>query len=155
MLTDTTEYAMRAMVCLAIGEGQYQTSASLAERASVPAPYLIKVLQQLAAAGLINSQRGLGGGWQLAKAPEDISLLDIIRVVQRIERIQTCPLGLANHGSQLCQLHQAQDQAAKSLIEIYGDKTLGEILFTEGSKPLCDREQTAQLEVSAKKRSGR
>lgn len=154
MLTDTTEYALRAMVCLAIGEGQYQTSASLAERASVPAPYLIKVLQQLAGAGLINSQRGLGGGWQLAKSPEDISLLDIIRVVQRIERIDTCPLGLANHGPQLCQLHQAQDHAARALIEIYGDKTLAQVLFTNGSKPLCDREQTAQLEVSAKNRSG-
>jgi Rrf2 family protein len=153
LLTDTTEYAMRAMVCLAIGEGQYQTSASLAGRASVPAPYLIKVLQQLAAAGLIYSQRGLGGGWQLAKKPEEITLLDIIRVVQPIERITTCPLGLENHGPNLCQLHQAQDLAAKAIIEIYGDKTLSQILFTEGSKPLCDKEQTAELEISAKKRS--
>ena len=62
MLTDTTEYALRAMVCLAIVEDEYATSVTLAERASVPAPYLIKVLQQLAAAGLISSQRGLGGG---------------------------------------------------------------------------------------------
>ena len=151
MLTDTTEYALRAMVCLAIVEGEYATSVTLAERARVPAPYLIKVLQQLAAAGLISSQRGLGGGWMLALEPEEISLLDIIRVVQPIDRVQECPLGLQNHGKNLCLLHKTQDEAARALIEVYGRRTLGDVLNTRMNKPLCDATQTARLQISASK----
>jgi Rrf2 family transcriptional regulator, nitric oxide-sensitive transcriptional repressor len=148
MLTDTTEYAMRAMVCLAFAKGDYATSAALAKRATVPAPYLIKVLQQLAASGLVSSQRGLGGGWALAKKPEEISLLDIIRVVQPVERIRECPLELENHGNALCLLHETQDRAAQALIEVYGQRTLADVLDAKNNKPLCDPAQTAELEIS-------
>lgn len=148
MLTDTTEYAMRAMVCLAFAQDEYATSAALAKRATVPAPYLIKVLQQLAASGLISSQRGLGGGWMLAKKPEEISLLDIIRVVQPVERITECPLGLDNHSNSLCMLHETQDEAAEALINVYGRRTLADVLDANDAKPLCDPAQTTQLEIS-------
>ena len=145
------------MVCLAFADDKYATSAALAERATVPAPYLIKVLQQLAASGLISSQRGLGGGWMLAKKPEEISLLDIIRVVQPVERITECPLGLDNHGTSLCLLHETQDEAAQAFIHVYGKRTLADVLDASNNKPLCDQEQTARLEIriaKPKKKAG-
>ena len=84
MFTQTTEYALRAMAALALFPGTLVATSSVAERTKVPSNYLAKVLQQLAAAGLIEGRRGVGGGYKLAKPASQINMLDIIRSVGRL-----------------------------------------------------------------------
>lgn len=149
MFSQTTEYALRAMSWLALSPDALVPTAQLATKTKVPPHYLAKVLQQLAAADLIKGRRGVRGGYKLTRPASEITLLDVVRSVAEINRITACPLGLENHSGSLCPLHRRMDAAAKTIIDLYGSISLGD-LVTEpsGVKPLCDREATARLTVS-------
>lgn len=149
MFSMTTEYALRAMACLAINTGVLVSTNVIAAQTKVPPNYLAKVLQSLAGANLITGRRGVGGGYKLASPPGDISLLQVIRAVATVERITKCPLGLPNHGSTLCPLHRKADQAAAAVIDIYQNATLLDLLKADvPSKPLCDTALTAKLTIN-------
>lgn len=120
LFSQTTEYALRAVVWLADHVGEPQTTQQIAKATKVPAKYLVKVLQPLGRAGLVHAQRGLGGGFTLARSPQDLTVLDIIDVVEPLERIETCPLGLKAHGVNLCPLHRKLDDAIAILREAFG-----------------------------------
>jgi Rrf2 family transcriptional regulator, nitric oxide-sensitive transcriptional repressor len=150
MFSQTTEYALRAMACLAMKPAELVPTPVLAEQTKVPANYLAKVLQQLAAAKLITGRRGVGGGYKLARPAADIRLLDVINSVTTVTRIQSCPLGLATHGSRLCALHRKADEAAAAVIEVYNGVTLHDLIMDPNpNKPLCDTKASAALTVSA------
>lgn len=139
LFSQTTEYALRAMVFLADDGQEPQVTSRIAEKTRVPAGYLSKVLQSLRRAALVHAQRGLGGGWMLARAPAAISILDIVNAVDPIRRITTCPLGLGAHGKNLCALHRKLDDAMAHVENVFRTATLDDILQTPGkSKPLCD-----------------
>jgi Rrf2 family protein len=53
----------------------------IAEAKEIPAPFLTQILLKLKEAGLVRSSRGSSGGYRLARTPEDISLIDVLRVV--------------------------------------------------------------------------
>lgn len=149
MYSQTAEYALRAMACLAMRPDQLVPTPTLAKQTKVPTSYLSKVLQLLAASGLIEGRRGVGGGYKLARPATEVTLLEIINAVSPVERIETCPLGLPNHGPFLCPLHRKADQAAACVIEIFQGVTLGDLISDPMSnKPLCDVEATARLTIA-------
>jgi Rrf2 family nitric oxide-sensitive transcriptional repressor len=150
LFSQTTEYALRVMAWLALSPDQLVPTIMLAEKTKVPAHYLAKVLQQLASADLVTGRRGVRGGYKLARPAREITLLSVVRAVSEVERIKSCPLGLENHGPNLCPLHRTVDAAARLVIELLDDRTLEDLLSEPGvSKPLCDAEATARLTVSA------
>lgn len=140
MLSQTAEYALRALACLALEEPALLSAGELAERTQAPADYLAKVLQQLAASGLIQGKRGVGGGYRLARPAAEIRLLDAVNAVTPLQRIERCPLGLREHGANLCPLHRKMDQAIAAVIEVFNGVSLAEVLDApEGvSAPLCE-----------------
>ena len=149
MLSQTTEYALRAMACLAFSPDELTPTPRLAESTLVPPNYLAKVLQSLAQADLISGRRGVGGGYRLARAAEDISLLDVVNAIDPIERIKTCPLGLPNHGTNLCALHRCVDDAARQFIEQFASIRLSDLIEeSNGSVPLCDTEMMRAMSLS-------
>lgn len=151
MFSQTTEYALRAMSWLALSPDTLTPTGQLAEKTKVPSHYLAKVLQQLSDAKLITGRRGVKGGYRLSRPPAQITLLEVINAVAEVKRITTCPLGLANHGPNLCPLHRRIDAAAKAIIDLYGSATLESLLDEPGgSKPLCDQEMTAKLSIGGR-----
>lgn len=138
MISQTAEYALRAIAHLAIYSEQAQTTQQIAESTHVPLPYLSKVLQALTREGLIHSQRGLHGGFLLLKSPETLSVYDVVQAVDPMQRITTCPLGLAAHGKNLCPLHRRLDDAFLQIEQSFREATLAELLREPTtSKPLC------------------
>lgn len=127
LLTQSVEYALRAVVYLA-REGEPRTTAQTAEATQVPAAYLSKVLQGLARAGVVKSQRGIGGGMTLVPSPQELTILDVVNAVDPLQRIETCPLGLPEHGVRLCALHRRLDNAMKSVEEAFRRSTLADVL---------------------------
>ena len=97
LISQTSEYALRAVVCLGGSIGQPMTTAAIAKLTRVPQDYLSKVLQGLSKAGLVDSQRGVGGGFVLARSLDDLTVLDVINAVDPLKRITRCPLLLAAH----------------------------------------------------------
>lgn len=149
MLSQTVEYALRAMSSLAYRPDELVPTPELAETTKVPSNYLAKVLQTMASADLIFGRRGVGGGYRLARPPEEITLLDVVNAVNPVQRITTCPLGLENHGPNLCPLHRRMDEAARLVIELFGKTTLADIVSGEGTPqlPLCNESMTQQLRI--------
>lgn len=139
MFSQTAEYALRALTFLAQNYPAPQTTAKIAEGTQVPAGYLAKVLQQLGKANLLHAARGKHGGWEMAKSPAFISILDIVNVVDPIRRIDACPLRLATHNIMLCPLHKKMDQALEQIERTLASSTLAELLATPGMPvPLCN-----------------
>jgi Rrf2 family protein len=81
--TAKADYAVRAAVELAasVGEGPVKAE-QLSEAQSIPLNFLENILAELRRAGIVESRRGAAGGYLLAKAPEDVSLADVIRAVE-------------------------------------------------------------------------
>lgn len=130
MLSQTVEYALRAMVHLAALEpGHSVNSQSIAGRTKIPHGYLSKILRDLVVADLVRSQRGPNGGFTLARLAEKISLLDVINAVDPIARITKCPLGNPAH-LKLCPLHSRLDRAIATIEQEFRQTTLAELLAT-------------------------
>ena len=139
MLSQTVEYALRAMVYLAGFSDEPLPTEQIAEKTKVPPAYLAKVLQNLTRKGLVRSHRGVRGGFSLAQSPEDITVLDVVNAVEPIQRIRTCPLELKSHGVRLCPLHFRMDRAMALVEEAFRQSTLAEILAEPtDSVPLCE-----------------
>jgi Rrf2 family protein len=127
MFSQTSEYALRAVVYLASQEGEPRTVQQIAEVTRVPAGYLSKVMQSLSRAGVVQSQRGLHGGFTLAVAPRDLTVFAVIQAVDPIRRITRCPLGLPGHVN-LCPLHRRLDRAMALVEEALTESSIAELL---------------------------
>jgi Rrf2 family transcriptional regulator, nitric oxide-sensitive transcriptional repressor len=138
MISQTVEYALRAVVYLADQGETPCTTQQIAEATRVPAAYLSKVLQGLSRGKLVHSQRGLHGGFTLAREPEDVTIWDVVQVIEPIERIRECPLGLASHRLRLCPLHKRLDDAIALIERAFRATTVAEVIAEPTtSKPLC------------------
>jgi Rrf2 family nitric oxide-sensitive transcriptional repressor len=139
MISQTAEYALRAVAALASHPDEPMVTQRLAELTKVPAGYLSKVLQALGRAGFVRSMRGLHGGFVLTRKAEELSVYDVVQAVDPLQRIRTCPLGLKTHGVRLCPLHRRLDDAMKMVEDAFRKSNLAEILAepTE-STPLCE-----------------
>jgi Rrf2 family protein len=140
MISQTAEYALRAAVVLATESARSWSREELARITKVPSDYLSKVLQSMARAKVVTSVRGAHGGFKLSRAPDSISLLDIVNAVDPLERIRTCPLGIRSHGINLCPLHRRLDQAYAMVEKAFRASSLAELtLEASGSGPRpCD-----------------
>lgn len=142
MFSQTVEYALRAVVCLAVPPPRPWKTSDIAEKTKVPPAYLSKVLQELVRAGLVHSQRGAGGGMTLARDSAEITILDVVNAVEPIQRITTCPLDLKSHGVRLCPLHRRMDNALAHVESALRSSTLAELLAEPTmSTPLCEVDQ--------------
>ena len=138
MLSQTVEYALRAVVTLATAEGSPMVTADIAKATDVPMGYLYKVLQQLGRNDLVQSQRGSKGGFTLRRKPEEVTLLQVINAVDPLKRIHRCPMDQIQEVDALCALHQRIDDAMAALEKAFADTTVEELLCnSEKRYPLC------------------
>ncbi|MCA9244244.1 MAG: Rrf2 family transcriptional regulator [Phycisphaerales bacterium] len=146
MISPTAEYALRAIVALAQRHDRAVVTPDLAKATRISAPYLSKILQSLGRAELVLSQRGVGGGFRLARAPGKMSVLEVINAVDPVRRIRTCPLGIASHGTRLCPLHRRLDDVAERTEQAFAETTIAELLSEDGpSKALCASKELVRL----------
>ncbi|NLF30508.1 MAG: Rrf2 family transcriptional regulator [Planctomycetes bacterium] len=142
MISQTAEYALRAVTCLAAAEGGPLTARQIATLTRVPAGYLAKVLQSLVRSGLVESTRGVHGGFRLARRPQEMSILDVVQAVDPLQRIRDCPLHLKAHRHRLCALHRRLDDAMRHIEEILGAASISDLLDeAEPVRPLRDASQ--------------
>jgi len=137
LISRTSEYALRAVIWLIQDPTASQTTRQIAAGTHTPPDYISKVLQLLAKAGWVRSQRGLGGGFQFVGDPAHVTVLDVINAVDPVERIHTCPLGLKAHGVNLCPLHRGMNEVVDQMEARFGKTKLTDLLNTDSeSVPL-------------------
>jgi len=128
LLSDASEYALRAVVWLAQCPREPKKVREIAAETCAAPGYLVKVLQSLAKAGILSAQRGIHGGFTLVRKPAELSVLEVINAVDPIERIRHCPLALESHQGRLCPMHQRIDDAMATIEAAFQDATIEQLL---------------------------
>lgn len=118
-ITRQADYALRAVIYLArIDQNTKASTKDIAEEQQIPPSFLAKIISQLSIAGLITTSRGARGGVSLAKAPEKISILEVVEAIDGPMLLNectgnpnTCPFG------EDCPLHHVWCEAKAELHE--------------------------------------
>lgn len=92
MLSNTCKYAVRAVVYLSVFATENKKSGikEIAEKLDIPSPFLGKIMQTLAKQKIVNSSKGPNGGFWLARLAEDISLMEIVELVDGTDVFDLC-----------------------------------------------------------------
>jgi Rrf2 family transcriptional regulator, nitric oxide-sensitive transcriptional repressor len=134
VISQTAEYALRIVVWLASRHPEAQTTREIAGATRIPPGYLAKVLQSLGRGGLVNSRRGLHGGFTLVREPSAITPLEVVNAIDPIRRLDGCPLGLEAHASQLCPLHRKLDDAMAHIESGLAESRISDLVRAD---PFC------------------
>lgn len=129
LLNLTAVYGLRALATLAtLAPGASLNAADLADRTHVPQQYLSKVMRKLVLAKLVRSQRGHGGGFQLHRAPAEITVADALHALD-LEVGPGCAFGFeACDPANPCPLHPLWSQLQQSLQQWTGGSTFADLL---------------------------
>ena len=91
-ITRETDYGVRCVLYLARKAQEIAPVNEIAKAMHIPKSFLAKILQRLVKAGIVISGRGISGGFSLAKKPENISILDVVKAIQGDSAINICAI---------------------------------------------------------------
>jgi Rrf2 family protein len=134
MLSNTSKYAIRAVIYLAVyaTENKRIGIKKIAEALDIPSPFLGKILQVLVRRKLLSSTKGPHGGFGLGKEPHSITLYDIIMEMDGDDLFNSCLLG-AGHCDEnkeeggYCAMHNDFGDVRKQMVDLYKGKSIGEL----------------------------
>ena len=142
MISQTAEYALRAVVMLGSNPGSPWTTRQIAAKTRVPSGYLSKVLQALGRAGLVEAQRGLYGGFVLSRSLDDLTVLDVINAVDPLKRIERCPRAGLRMELAWCSLHRRLDEGIAQIERFSGGQRSANWSPERTRSGLCVRRST-------------
>lgn len=135
MISRTGQHHVRALAYLAIlPAGTYAGAPLLAHAIGAPRNYLGKLLQSLTRHGLIESRKGAGGGFRLARPAREITLLQILEPIEQLSSLSSCFLGepiCSNESA--CAVHHRWAGVRDAYLALLAETTLGDLV--EGHAP--------------------
>ncbi len=136
VITRATEYAIRTVIYLA----QQPTNDIVLKRdicrtQNVTPAFLTKILQPLIKAGIVSSQRGVGGGFLLAKDPGTITLLDILQAEEGQLKLNHCLIDDdACERDAHCPAHEVWHEAQEEMVQVLQKYSVAELVQREKVK---------------------
>lgn len=141
LMNKTTELGLQSVLFLAQQpEGRLVNPQEIADRLGESATYMAQVLRRLTQAGIIRSHRGAAGGFELARTPSDVTLLDIVEACQGAVQGNYCQDVLAERVPLMCGWHQAMWELKESCRTVLTRWTIARILQAPVAKvpsPAC------------------
>lgn len=145
MLSNSCKYGIRAVIYIASRqEGDRKTGIQQISRdLDLPTPYLAKILQILAKKKLLKSLKGPHGGFSLLKAPAEISIYDIVNIIDGEEIFTNCIIHdttckNADRQKIPCPLHEDYSKIRADLIQFFKTVTVEEMVKkTRNSKKIA------------------
>ena len=140
MITQKTKYALKALMVLAdrkAGEAEALRIEEIAERSGAPKRFLEHILLELKRAGLIGSRRGRNGGYELIKEPKQVSLAEILRLIDGPLAPLPC---LSRHAYQRCD--DCKDETTCRVRAVFGGFYAAYLLMID-SLTLADLQEDA------------
>lgn len=140
--TNRTDYGIRALIHLANHQGTRVKAADIGAAMDIPTGFLQQVLQELQRARLVSSRPGPSGGYQLARSPDDITILEIVETLEGPIETSECALrGGPCHWDHVCALHWVWSSARAALSGALRDATLARVAaddraIAEGTRPV-------------------
>ncbi len=128
LFSQSCKYAIRALVHLSLRADSPSLSREIASEIQVPEHFLAKILQNLVRHQLLDSFKGRGGGFQLARAPERISLGAIVLAVDGNGLTENCLLGLPHCSADSpCPMHDWWSLQRRELKEMLEGQSLADL----------------------------
>jgi Rrf2 family protein len=141
-LTKKADYGLIALKHLAVNQSRGSCSAKdIAETYGIPLPLLSKILQKLAKNGFLRSEHGTNGGYQLARDPQDITALEVIRLIDGPIFLTSCftEHGMCSH-SERCNVREPLRKVHEGIL-----KLLTQITISEMSQDECADHEPPRL----------
>ncbi|MDF1614396.1 RrF2 family transcriptional regulator [Desulfurivibrio dismutans] len=128
-ITRATDYAIRCVYCLARHPGELWMIDDIAREMEIPKSFLAKILQKLARAKLVESQRGVRGGFRLARPPREISLHDVMVAIEGPVAMNVCTMegGRCDRSGQ-CRVHPVWVTVRQEVEEILKARNFADFL---------------------------
>lgn len=149
-LSKTTDYGIVLLARLAQDSGAEPRNArELAQCSDLPVPMVSKVLKALAREGLLVSQRGSKGGYRLAREPEDLSVSEMIRVLEGPVALTDCAIGpaLCEHET-MCAVREPWQLISRVVEQALADVTLADLVRGQRSPAFASLGEILQIERS-------
>jgi Rrf2 family iron-sulfur cluster assembly transcriptional regulator len=133
-LTRKGEYAIRGILYLAgLPQGKVALISEIAQSAEVPKSFLSKIFQSFAKMGLVNSYRGTGGGFILARPAARITLREVVEAVEGPILPNRCLIGKGACARDVtCSVHPVWQRVQKDVVAILEGITLEELIEGKG-----------------------
>lgn len=129
MISKTGIHATLALAYLArLEPGEFAGATQIADQVGAPRNYLGKLLKQLAETGLLESQKGYGGGFRLSKPAAKITMLDILEPLERVSKWNGCFLGKTKCSDKSpCAVHHRWSRIRDDYLKFLTKTTIAEI----------------------------
>jgi Rrf2 family protein len=129
LIGKTAVHAIRALTQLTdLPEGQSLGAAQIADKIDAPPNYLAKLLRILARQGLVESNKGPGGGFRLARDARRIRLLDVVEPIEQMTRWNRCILRQMDcTDDNPCALHDRWKQLRDGYLAMLAETTIADL----------------------------
>lgn len=132
MLSNTSKYALRAVVYLAVNSDESKRIGlkRISGDLSIPTPFLGKILQLLARHKLLVSTKGPNGGFSLGMGADEIYLMDIIDIVEGQDVFNKCAIDVkfCSERENLCALHTRYASMRQKMKALFESETIGQLV---------------------------
>lgn len=146
-LTTKGRYAVTAMLDLALHyHAGSVTLADIAERQGISLSYLEQLFAKLRRAGLVESVRGPGGGYNLARSPSEVSVAHIVLAINEHIDATRCGGERNCQGDEPCLTHQLWEDLSGHIYEFLNGTTLGDLMQRPHVQQVAAR-QRARVEL--------
>ena len=133
-ITREADYAIRCVYYLSGKKGGVTMVEEISKEMKIPNSFLAKILQKLGKASLVKSRRGVKGGFELARPPQEVSLLEVIEAVQGPVAMNVCALDEALCGfSSTCTAHPVWVEIRREIEKILRGKNFADLLISPKS----------------------
>lgn len=133
-LTQKSKYAVRALVELAVsGQDGPLGVAEIARLQRIPERFLEQILGELRREGVLESRRGAHGGYRFAMPTEEVSVLDVVEILDGEVRPARCSAGGVCYiaDAPLCVTSEVWDEARVALESVFGRYSIAQLAETE------------------------
>ena len=121
-----TDYAVRIVDCLA-NQNSRTSAAKIAEKTRVTEKFCLKILRKLVSQGIVRSYKGVNGGYELNKLPEEITLKQVIETIEGPIVLSRCLQNDFNcehkDGNCTCYFHKVFYEVSKEMAERFDSVT--------------------------------
>ena len=146
-----TDYATVILANLAADRTRLLTAGTLSERTHIAAPTVAKLLKQMHRAGLVNSTRGIHGGYQLARSPEDISAAAILDALEGPIALTECSVGSGQCGIEhTCSVGRTWQRISVSIRRALNEVSLAQLAGLDNRAPSTPIERELKYMARAK-----
>jgi len=144
LITRATEYAIRAILYMAKQpRGEIVFKKDICKTQKITPAFLTKILQPLIKAGIVGSQRGVGGGFYLVKAPSEITLLDVVQAQEGPLYLNQCLIDSGSCERDIfCPVHGAWKEVRTDLLATLGRYNFAQLAEKESEnlQSLCQHQ---------------